>query len=226
MLALLVVPFLAAVLLWLLTAWLFWDPVLAWLHAALFEGDGWIASGLSWLTGSGLPALGETLPVLIALLVLVPLMVASGVVLVAVIAMPIVMRHLGARDYADVAASGSLGLGTSLWNGLTSIVLFALGYLLTLPLWLIPPLALVLPWLWWSWLTARVMRIDALLEHARPEEREALIAAHRGRFFVLALVVSALNFFPPFMLIAPVFSALAFGHFALQALRDSRRPAL
>lgn len=226
MLALLLVPFVAAIVLWVLFAWLFWDPLLQWLHASLFAGDGWVASGLNWLAESGLPALGSVLPVVTALLLVVPLMVATGVVLVAVLAMPFVLKHLGAHDYPDVVALGSLGIATSVSNAVGAAAVFAVGYVLTLPLWFIPPLALVVPWLWWSWLTTRLMSTDALLEHATTEERRALIRRHRSRFFALGMVVSALNFFPPFLLVAPVFSALAFGHYALQAVRDSRRLAL
>jgi hypothetical protein len=43
--------------------------------------------------------------------------------------------------------------------------------ILTVPLWLVPPLALVIPPVIWGWLTAQVMTYDALAEHASREER-------------------------------------------------------
>ena len=45
---------------------------------------------------------------------------------------------------------------------------------------LIPPLALIVPWLWWGWLTARLMRFDSLVEHATAEERERLIREYHN----------------------------------------------
>ncbi|MBN9425424.1 MAG: EI24 domain-containing protein [Burkholderiales bacterium] len=110
----------------------------------------------------------------------------------------------------------------SLWNALLAVVVFSIGYLLTIPLWLVPPLALVVPWLWWSWLTARAMRFDSLVEHASADERRAVIGTRRREYFVLALLVTALNFIPPLFLITPVLSALAFAHYSLARLREAR----
>src|SRR5690606_32177308 len=107
-------------------------------------------------------------------------------------------------------------------NAVSTSLLFAAGYLASLPLWLIPPLALIVPWLWWSWLTARVMRFDSLVEHATPVERRETIAARRREYFLLALLVTALNYIPPLFLVTPVLSALAFSHYSLAVLREQR----
>jgi hypothetical protein len=113
-------------------------------------------------------------------------------------------------------------VAASVWNAVSSSLLFVAGYLVSLPLWLVPPLALVVPWLCWSWLTARVMRFDSLVEHASAAERRAAIANRRGEYFVLALLVTALNYVPPLFLVTPVLSALAFCHYSLAALREQR----
>ena len=136
--------------------------------------------------------------------------------------MPLVMRFLVARDYQGVARRGTGSPLPGLLNVVIAIPLFAVGYLLTLPLWLIPPLALVVPWFWWSWLTARVMRMDSLVEYADPEERREIEARFRKQYLLLAMLVSALNLVPPLFLITPVLSALAFGHYSLALLADRR----
>jgi hypothetical protein len=136
--------------------------------------------------------------------------------------MPVVNQHLGAGPYRDVHRRGSWSVAASLWNALSSTVVFVLVYLLSLPLWLVPLLGLLLPWLCWSWLTARVMRFDSLVEHADAQERSALIARYRRAYFGLGLLVTSLNYIPPLFLITPVLTALAFGHFSLQAVRDAR----
>ncbi len=217
MLALLLVPFLVAVLGWGLVAWWVWDPLNAWLSASLFGGSG-LMSWLSQWSGS----LGGVLTTLVALLLVVPMMFASAVVLIAVFATPMVIRHLSQGLYRDLARQGSWSVGASLWNALSSLVLFLVGYLASLPLWLIPPLALVVPWLWWSWLTARMMRFDSLVEHASPQERNELIRRYRGEYLLLGLAVTALNYIPPLFLITPVLSALVFGHFSLSRLAELR----
>jgi hypothetical protein len=136
--------------------------------------------------------------------------------------MPVVIRHLGNGAYADVERRGSLALAANLWNVFRSLALFVIGYLLTMPLWLIPPLALVVPWLWWGWLTARLMRFDSLVEHADAGEREALIRSDRRHYLLLGLAVALLNYIPPLFLVAPVLSALVFAHYSLSRLRERR----
>lgn len=53
--------------------------------------------------------------------------------------------------------------------------------MLTLPLWLIPPLALLLPPLILGWLTYRVMAHDVLAEHADAAERRRACCASTAR---------------------------------------------
>lgn len=221
MLALLVVPFVLAIVFWAATAYGLWDPITGWLQAWLFDG-GWLSRLGAWAASHGFTGFADWTVALLALLLVVPMMFATAVVLIGVLAMPLVIRHLGNGPYRDVVPKGSLALVPSIWNGVSSMLLFAVGYLLSLPLWLIPPLALVVPWLWWSWLTARVMRFDSLVEHADTGERAALIAQKRRSYFLLALLVTLLNYVPPLFLITPVLSALAFAHYSLALLRRRR----
>lgn len=222
MLALLLLPFVVSIVFWVTTAALAWDPLTGWLAGALFDG-GWLGAVYGWAQGIGLGGIREWIPALIAALLVVPASWVTAVVLVAVFAMPIVMRFLGAAHYPELARRGTASPLPGLRNALSALAIFALGYLLTLPLWLIPPLALVVPWLWWSWLTARVMRLDSVIEYADPAERRALLNRYRREYFVLAMAVSALNYIPPLFLITPVLSALAFGHYSLALLRIQRQ---
>ncbi len=221
MLALLIGPFLLAIVFWILTALLVWTPLTDLLQGWMF-GSGPLARLDAWASSHGVSGLGEWIPALVALLLVVPVMFATAVVLVAVLAMPVVIRHLGGGTYRDVSQRGSMSIAASVWNALSTSLLFAAGYVASLPLWLIPPLALIVPWLWWSWLTARVMRFDSLVEHASPAERRETIVARRREYFLLALLVTALNYIPPLFLITPVLSALAFSHYSLAVLREQR----
>jgi hypothetical protein len=183
-----------------------------------------MARGYRWVAQYGLGGLSTWLPNLFAFLLLVPIAIATALALIAVIAMPVVIRHLGKGPYADVERRGSLALAANLLNVAKSLGVFVVGYLATLPLWLIPPLALIVPWLWWGWLTARLMRFDSLVEHATAEEREQLIRTDRRAYLTMGLAVAALNYIPPLFLIAPVLSALVFAHYSLARLRVLRRP--
>lgn len=220
MLGLLVLPFVVSLLFWILAAWLLWAPLTEWLAVLIF--DGWLSGVYRWAAGVGLGGLRDWIPALIALLLVVPASWASAIAIVAVFAMPAVMRFLAARDYPGVARRGTGSPLPGLLNLLLVMPLFAAGYLLTLPLWLIPPLALVVPWFWWSWLTARIMRLDSLVEYAEPEERRTIERRLRKEYLLLAMIVSALNLVPPLFLVTPVLSALAFGHYSLARLAERR----
>jgi uncharacterized protein involved in cysteine biosynthesis len=222
MLALLLVPFAVAIVLWVVVAWAVWDPLVDWLRVQFFEGGG-VAN---WIYGQaerfGLEGLRDVVTAAVALMLVVPLMFVTALLIIALFSMPAVNRHLGGGPYRDVERRGSWSVVASLWNALWATLVFLAGYLVTLPLWLIPPLGFIVPWLWWGWLTARLMRFDSLVEHADPAERRALIGRHRRETFLLAGMLTVLNYIPPLFLLTPVLSALAFVHFSLAALRADR----
>ncbi len=222
MLALLIGPFLLAGFVWLIAAWLLWTPITGWLRAVVVEG--WIGGLFGWQPTSG--GWADWIAPIIAALLIAPLIFTTALVVVGIFAMPLVLRFVGARHYPDIErradALGARSLVLGAWNGLSSFAVFAVGYVLTMPLWLIPPLIVVVPWLWWSWLTARVMRFDSLSDHATPAERAELIARERRRYMGLGMAVSLLNLVPPLFLVTPVYGALVFAHHSLAALRALR----
>ena len=116
--------------------------------------------------------------------------------------------------------------------------------LLSVPLWFIPPLVLIVPPLIWGWLTYRVMSFDALADYASPEERAALLRAHRVSLLGVGVLcgylgaapaivwASGLLFAAAFFVLVPIaiwiytlvfaFSALWFAHYCLDALAQLR----
>ncbi|WP_286744751.1 EI24 domain-containing protein, partial [Aquabacterium sp. UBA2148] len=125
----------------------------------------------------------------------------------------------------------------------------ALGALvLSLPLWLIPLFALVVPPLIWGWLTYRVMAHDTLADFATPQEQDTLIQRHRTTLLLMGVVCGYLGAAPaavwalgvlaivlaPFILVVSlwlytlvfVFSSLWFAHFLLAALAALRAEPL
>lgn len=222
MLALLVGPVAIAIVFWAALAWYAWDPVIDALRAEFFLGDGVLSRAWAWSATFGVDALRPVLLALIALMLLLPLMFASSLLLTALVSMPVVTSHLGSRVYPMVARRGSWSFAVSLGNATWVTLVFAAGYLLTTPLWLVPALGIVVPWLWWGWYTARVLRIDSLVEHAAPEEMRAIVSACGVDYLLLGLAVSAFNLIPPFFLVTPVFGALAFSHYSFARLRELR----
>ena len=135
----------------------------------------------------------------------------------------------------------------SLWWSLRATVLALLALVLSLPLWLVPPLAVVLPPLIWGWLTYRVLVFDTLADWATPQEREQLLRTHRPTLLTMGVIAGYLGAAPaalwalgvlalalaPFILLLSVwiytlvfaFAALWFAHFLLPALSALRAEA-
>lgn len=218
-------PFLVALLGWGGLAWWYREDILQALGAFIGQLTliGWVDS---LLLSIGIGGFKVFLVPLTFIGLLVPLIVLTALLIVGLAAMPVVIDHVARRSYPDLArAVGNQAFGNfwlSVLNSVWVTLVFVLGWLATMPLWLIAPLALVLPLLWWAWLATRILRLDSLLEHASAEERATLIARHRRAYLMLGLTVSLMNFVPPLFFFAPVYSGLAFTHFSLHALGKLR----
>ena len=222
MLALLLAPALAALVLWGLLAWFAWAPLTAWLTSVFFPGAGVLDWMYAWGPLVGLGGLKGFVIALVAAMLLAPVLLVTTMLITALVCAPVVNRHLANGVYQPMARHGSGAVWGSLGNALWSSALFCAGYLITMPLWLLPPLGVIVPWLWWGWLTARVMRFDSLADHADAQERRMLIESNPRGYLLLGLIVATLNYVPPLFLLTPVLGALAFGHYSFGRLRELR----
>ena len=99
--------------------------------------------------------------------------------LAAIIILPLLLKHLAETDYADVAAMGKDSFTAAAVNSVFASILFVAGWLLTLPLWIIPGLSLVLPLLLMAWYNRRTFAYDALSMHATEAEWMRTAANHQ-----------------------------------------------
>ena len=104
--------------------------------------------------------------------------------------------------------------------------LFIVGWLVTLPLWLVPGLGIVLPLFWMAWLNRRTFAYDALSLHATREEWLHLRRQRANVLIWLGLIMALLTHVPLLGLFAPSLAALAYIHFCLEALRRLRQGAI
>ncbi|MBX6316787.1 EI24 domain-containing protein [Pigmentiphaga sp.] len=221
MLLALLLPFLVALAAAIALIWFFWTPLTEWLQGTLF-GIPFVSDLDGVLVAVGIASLKLWLIPVVATLILLPLSGILGLVVAAVLIMPLVLRNLEKNDYPELERRGRNATVASVWNAVWVTTLFVFGWLFTMPLWLLPPLAVLLPIAWWAFAFTRMLRLDAMIEHASPEERRLLLARHNRGFWALGLICSLLNLLPPAWFILPVFSALLFSHFALEALRRLR----
>lgn len=224
MLLALLLPFFIAFLGAVILLWLFWSPLTGWLDSSALDW-GVLNATDQWLVGIGLFSIKLYLVPLLALAILLPLSGILGLIVAAVFVMPVVLSHVGKRDYPDVSRQGKMISAIGVWNALWVGLVFCVGWVVTLPLWLVPPFAVVLPLWWWTYAFTRMLRVDALVEHASNQECRALWRRHNRHYWLIGFCMALINLFPPAWLVLPVFSALVFAHFSLEALRQLRRQA-
>lgn len=146
--------------------------------------------------------------------------------LAAIFIMPLLLSHLAKNEYRDVAPMGQDSFTAAAVNSVWAAILFIAGWLLTLPLWLIPGLSLILPMLLMAWLNRRTFAYDALSMHATDAEWQSLRAQGKVPMFMLGLCMALLAHVPVIGLLVPALAALSFVHYGLEALRRSRGGAL
>jgi hypothetical protein len=203
--ALIVVVALSIFLLGQLIATLLEQPPLDWV----------VAWGAIWLAKL-LAAIGGWLLILSASYLVATL-------LTAILILPLMLNFLGTTDYADVDRRGRDSLVGSTWNSVCAALLFVVGWIVTLPLWLIPGVALVLPSLLMAWLNRKTFSYDVLAAHATQDEWRELKHRHAWPLFMLGLVMALAAHLPFVGLLAPSLAALAYVHYGLEALRRLRQ---
>lgn len=224
----------------------YWDPAVAAVAAWLDSSALWsLLSG--WLARLGVGDVRAGLAPLLLVLGLTPLVVVFALLLVALLLAPAVLRLVAGRRFPTLERRGPDSvLGSLAWS-LGHTVLALLALVVSLPLWLVPPLILIVPPLIWGWLTYRVMSFDALDVHASTDERRAVLRQHRAPLLVIGIICGYLGAAPAvvwasmtlfavaFAVLIPLavwiytlvfaFSALWFTHYALAALQALRQGA-
>jgi hypothetical protein len=244
-----VLPLVLIVALSWLLGYLYWDVAVSFVRAWL-DASAWLEVVWRWLEGVGLPDLKTVVAPLLVIFSFTPLVVVASLLAVSFLMTPALTRMVAERRFVDLQRKHGGSVLMSLWWTFFSLALALGALVLTLPMWLVPPLALVLPAFIWGWLTYRVMAFDVLAEFASADERHTLMARHRMSFLGMGVVTGLMGAAPSlvwasgalfaaaFVILVPVaiwiytlvfaFSSLWFAHYALaalQALRAEPKPA-
>jgi len=222
----------------------FWEPAVDAVRGTL-QSWALLQAFMQWLDVMGAERLHALLAPIIVVALTVPAVVVLSLLLVAVLMTPALTRMVVARRFPQLQRKNGAGLLASLgWSiGCTLLALVVL--VLSIPLWLIPPLVLIIPPLIWGWLTAKVMSFDALAEFASRDERRAILRLHRWPLLAMGVLAGYLGAAPSLLwafgagalplapLLLPLsvwlytlvfaFSSLWFAHFVLNALERHRR---
>lgn len=236
-------PLILMVLLSFGLGYFFWDgavsAVATWLDA--FD---LLQAFLGWLERLGLGSLRTVFAPLLVLVMATPVIVLLCLLLVAMFMTPFMVDLVGQRRFPSLERKkGGTLIASVLWS-LGSTLLAVLALFVSMPLWLVPPLVLILPPLIWGWLTYRVFAFDALAAHASSDERKTLVRQHRGSLLLMGVLCGYLGAAPSllwasgamFIALAPLlipvaiwiytlvfaFASLWFAHFTLAALQRMR----
>ena len=237
------VPLLLMALLALVLQHFYWDAAVQGM-ASLLDDSTLLASMLSWLASWGVLNVMDWLAPLMVVLLASPVLVVVSLLSVAFLMTPALVNMVAVRRFPSLERKQGGALLASISWSLASTVMALLALLFSVPLWLVPPLVLVLPPLIWGWLTYRVMAFDALAEHASKDERREVLRRHRVTLLGMGVLTGYLGAAPSivwasgvvfaaaFVVLLPLaiwiytlvfaFSSLWFAHFCLQALAQLR----
>jgi len=182
----------------------------------------WMQSGTFFMRWDFSDAITIAAKVLV-FLAFIPLVYLSALLILSMFGMQAMVEHVAARRFPQLARRHGGSLAGSAWNGLVALAGMAALVLASLPFWLVPPLWPVIPVAVLGWVNQKVLRYDALAEHATAEEMRALFAANRGLLYLLGFVLALAAFVPLLGFFAPVLFGLAFIHFLLEQLQARRQ---
>ena len=222
----------------------YWEAAIAAVRSSL-ESFELLDTMVRWLEGLGLSNLRVVLAPVLLLFLAIPVIVIVSLLFVAIFMTPAMVALVAERRFPGLARKKGGSMLASVFWSLGSTVLAAVALVLSIPLWLVPPLILILPPLIWGWLTYRVMSYDALVDHASSEERRQIFKEHRGSLLAIGIISGYLGAAPSiiwasgamFVALAPVlvpvaiwiytlvfaFSSLWFAHYTLEALDQLRK---
>ena len=224
----------------------FWDNALDLVRVVLESSD-FVNHGWAWLDSMGLGRIKTVLAPLVVIFAVTPLIVIACLLIVALMMTPWLVRLVAQRRFPQLQALGTGSFVGGLMWSLASAVLAIIATIISIPLWVVPPLVLILPPLIWGWLTYRVMAFDALAEYATDDERRLLLRRHRSVLLSMGVMTGLLGAAPSllwasvalfaamFVILLPLalwiytlvfaFSSLWFAHYCLAALSDLRAKA-
>ena len=221
----------------------YWEPAVQGMHR-LLEASALLGSFWGWLQGWGLGDVTRVVAPLMVILVVAPVLVVVSLLLVAVLMTPALVSLVAERRFPNLERKKGGSFIVSVAWSLGSTVLALVALVVSVPLWLVPPLVLILPPLIWGWLTYRVMTFDVLAEHASKEERQEIFRRHRSSLLGIGILTGYLGAAPSivwasgvvfaaaFLVLVPLaiwiytlvfaFSSLWFTHYGLAALQQLR----
>ena len=221
----------------------YWQPTQDWVRDMLASWQ-MLQSMMDWLQARGAGGLQSVMVQLVIIFAITPILVIISLLAVSLMMTPALLNLVVDRRFQHLSRKQGGTMVSSLMWTLGSTLAAVLAMLISLPLWVVPPLMFVVPPLSWGWLSYRVMVYDALLAHASREERLTIGRRHRGWLLLMGMLTGYMGALPSmvwasgaffaaaFVLLVPLaiwiyalvfaFTSLWFTHYSLAALESLR----
>ena len=219
MLWLMVWPMLVALALWGTVALVLWAR-LALALAGLLER--WLESAM-FFAEIDLANVALIAAHVLLFLLFVPLVYLTAIFILGIFGMSAMVDHVAQRSFPALERRQGGGIAGSGWNGAVSFLGLAGLGLASAPLWFFPPLWPVIPVAIFGWVNQRLLRYDALAEHADREEMSEIFRRERFSLYGLGALLAVVAYVPLLGFLAPVWFGLAFIHYLLGTLESRRR---
>ena len=218
MLWLMVWPMLVSLVIWGVVAVVAWMRLAESLAAILKE---WLEPALGFIRLDFGDATLIAAHVILFLL-FVPLVYVTALFILGVFGMQKMVDYVAERSFPQLERRRGGSVAGSIGNGLAALGGMLGLFVLSLPLWLIPPLWPLIPLVVLTWGNQRLLRYDALAEHADKAEMARIFGERRTSLYTLGFLLALVAFVPLVQFLGPVVFGLAFIRYLLGTLIELR----
>jgi CysZ protein len=155
-------------------------------------------------------------------LLFVPLIYLTALFILSVLGMQKMVDYVATRSFPSLERRRGGGVAGSGWNAAVALLGMAAMFIVSLPLWVLPPLWPLIPLVVLAWGNQRLLRYDALAEHADQDEMVRIFRERRVGMYLLGLLLALAAYVPLVGFIAPVVFGLAFIRYLLGVLQGLR----
>jgi CysZ protein len=218
MLWLMVWPMLVSLVVWGIAALVLWTRLAVWLAQRLQQ---WLEPAAAFMRFD----LGDAAVIaahVMLFLLFVPLVYVTALFILGIFGMQKMVEHVAARSFPELERRHGGGAAGSAWNGMLALLGMAGMFLVSVPLWILPPLWPLIPLVILAWVNQRLLRYDALAEHADAGEMARIFRERRVGLYALGVLLALAAYVPLVGLVAPVIFGLAYIRYLLGALHSVR----
>lgn len=218
MLWLMVWPMLVSLAIWGIAALALWTRIALWLAQRLQQ---WLEPAAGFIRFD----LGDAALIaahVLLFLLFVPLVYVTALFILGIFGMQKMVDHVAARTFPALERRRGGSTPGSVWNGVIALLGMVAMFVVSLPLWFLPPLWPLIPVAILGWVNQRLLRYDALAEHADAREMARIFRERRSGMYALGLLLALAAYVPLVGLIAPVVFGLAYIRYLLGALQAAR----